>query len=82
MQSLGGLIHCAGIIHDELTVTSEGIETNFAVNYLSRYLLTRKLLPVLEKDPDPRAVIIAAAGHFSPNAAAAGSPSPSFSRGW
>jgi NAD(P)-dependent dehydrogenase (short-subunit alcohol dehydrogenase family) len=38
------LVLCAGIMRGEHTLTPEGIETNFAVNYLSRFALTRTLL--------------------------------------
>jgi NAD(P)-dependent dehydrogenase (short-subunit alcohol dehydrogenase family) len=38
------LVLCAGIVRGQHTLTSEGIETNFAVNYLSRFALIEKLL--------------------------------------
>jgi NAD(P)-dependent dehydrogenase (short-subunit alcohol dehydrogenase family) len=41
------LVHCAGIMRGRYTRTSEGIETNFALNYLSRFALTERLLPCL-----------------------------------
>ena len=41
------LVHCAGIVRGRHTLTPEGIETNFAVNYLSRFALTDALLPCL-----------------------------------
>jgi NAD(P)-dependent dehydrogenase (short-subunit alcohol dehydrogenase family) len=59
------LVHCAGIIENRVQLTPEGIELNFAVNYLSRYLMTRRLLPALEQSADPRVVIVAAAGFFT-----------------
>lgn len=42
------LVHSAGIIRGEPVITSEGVESNFAVNYLSRFTLTTALLPLLE----------------------------------
>jgi NAD(P)-dependent dehydrogenase (short-subunit alcohol dehydrogenase family) len=41
------LVHCAGIMRGRYTLTSEEIETNFALNYLSRFALTESLLPCL-----------------------------------
>src|SRR5205823_7378205 len=37
------------------TLTSEGIESNFAVSYLSRFALTARLLPLLEAAGQPNA---------------------------
>jgi NAD(P)-dependent dehydrogenase (short-subunit alcohol dehydrogenase family) len=64
-DALRAIVHCAGIISDRPEPTADGLEANFAVNYLSRYLLTRKLLASLERHPDPRVVIVAAAGYFA-----------------
>ena len=41
------LVLCAGIMRGRNTLTPEGIETNFAINYLSRFALTKALLPHL-----------------------------------
>jgi NAD(P)-dependent dehydrogenase (short-subunit alcohol dehydrogenase family) len=38
------LVLCAGIVRGHHTLTSEGIETNFAINYLSRFVLIERLL--------------------------------------
>jgi NAD(P)-dependent dehydrogenase (short-subunit alcohol dehydrogenase family) len=38
------LVLCAGIVRGQYTLTSEGIETNFAINYLSRFVLIERLL--------------------------------------
>ncbi len=42
------LVHSAGIVRGRRELTAEGIESNFAVNYLSRFVLTTRLLPLLE----------------------------------
>ena len=42
------LVHSAGIVRGRQTLTAEGIESNFAINYLSRFTLTQRLLPLLE----------------------------------
>src|SRR5260370_17910275 len=42
------LVHSAGIVRGRRVLTEEGIESNFAVNYVSRFALTNRLLPLLE----------------------------------
>jgi NAD(P)-dependent dehydrogenase (short-subunit alcohol dehydrogenase family) len=44
---LNYLVLCAGIMRGRYTRTTDGIETNFAINYLSRFVLTEALLPCL-----------------------------------
>jgi len=41
------LVHSAGVLMGSRKLTSEGVETNFAINYLARFTLTRRLLPQL-----------------------------------
>jgi NAD(P)-dependent dehydrogenase (short-subunit alcohol dehydrogenase family) len=52
-RSLHLLVHCAGMVRGCHTLTAEGIESNFAVNYLSRFLLTERLLPLLKVGAQP-----------------------------
>jgi len=40
--SAGTILHCREL-------TAEGVEKNFATNYLSRFLIVKRLLPVLER---------------------------------
>src|SRR5262249_7354572 len=47
-RSLHYLMLVAGIVRARRVLTAEGIESNFAVNYLSRFALTGYLLPLLE----------------------------------
>ena len=47
------LVHSAGIILNKLVITAEGIETNFVVNYLSRFAITNKLLALMGKSGKP-----------------------------
>lgn len=42
------LVHSAGVVRGRHILTSEGLESNFAINYLSRFILTRQLLGSLE----------------------------------
>jgi NAD(P)-dependent dehydrogenase (short-subunit alcohol dehydrogenase family) len=41
------LVHDAGVVLGRRELTAEGIERNFAINYLSRFELSRQLLPLL-----------------------------------
>ena len=42
------LVHSAGMVRGRRVLTAEGVESNFAVNYLSRFALTNRLLPLLQ----------------------------------
>src|SRR6266581_1071330 len=42
------LVHSAGVVRGRRELTAEGVESNFAINYLSRFVLTGRLLPLLE----------------------------------
>lgn len=54
-RALHWLIHSAGVVRGTRQLTSEGIETNFAVNFMSRFVLTKHLRPLLEApDADAR----------------------------
>ena len=46
-SALHYLVHSAGIVRARRELTDEGVESNFAVNYLSRFALTWRLLPLL-----------------------------------
>lgn len=54
------LVNNAGVILPEREVTEGGVELTFAVNYLSHFLLTRLLLPLLLRGP-ARVVNVASA---------------------
>src|SRR5215471_14090957 len=45
--ALHHLVHSAGIVRGRRVLTDEGIESNFAVNYLGRFVLTNQLLPAM-----------------------------------
>ena len=59
------LVHSAGIVRGHRELTAEGVESNFATNYLSRFALTGRLLPLLEAAGHPgktaRIVIVSGA---------------------
>jgi NAD(P)-dependent dehydrogenase (short-subunit alcohol dehydrogenase family) len=56
------LINNAGIIVQERKESEDGYELTFSVNYLSHFLLTRLLLPLLEHSAPSRIVNVASAG--------------------
>jgi retinol dehydrogenase 12 len=56
------LIHSAGVILSKRELTAEGIEKTFAIDYLSRFLLTNLLLDLLRSSAPSRVINIAAAG--------------------
>lgn len=49
------LVLCAGIVRGRLVLTSEGVESNFATNYLSRFVLAGRLLDLLKRAGMPGA---------------------------
>jgi NAD(P)-dependent dehydrogenase (short-subunit alcohol dehydrogenase family) len=56
------LVNNAGIWlsgDDERRESQDGIELSFAVNYLSGYLLTKMLVPIIPRSPDSRIVNVA-----------------------
>lgn len=56
------LVNNAGIISREREESGDGFELTFAVNYLSHFLLTRLLLPLLRRSAPARVVNVASAG--------------------
>jgi NAD(P)-dependent dehydrogenase (short-subunit alcohol dehydrogenase family) len=56
------LVNNAGIIARERKESDEGYELTFAVNYLSHFLLTSLLLPLLKDSAPARVVNVASAG--------------------
>lgn len=53
------LVHNAAIVDLGRVVTVDGFERQFAVNHLAVYLLTHKLLPMLQRRPGARIVVTA-----------------------
>lgn len=61
---LDAVVFCAGILSTVPEWTAEGLERNFVLNYLSRYLLARRLLPTLMEAPSGRLVLVSNAGMY------------------
>lgn len=61
---LDALVLCAGVLSTVAEWTDEGLERTLALNYLSRYLLARRLLPPLTGSPSGRVVLVANAGRY------------------
>ena len=60
---LDGVILNAAEARSQLTLTDEGIETNFATNHLAGFLLTHLLLPQLRSSAPSRVVAISSSVH-------------------
>jgi NAD(P)-dependent dehydrogenase (short-subunit alcohol dehydrogenase family) len=58
------LVHDAGVVLSRRELSAEGIERNFAINYLSRFVLTRQLLQLFAAGsrPDRAARIVIVSG--------------------
>ena len=61
-DSLHALVNNAGIAGPPRTETEDGHELHFAVNYLSHFLLTHELLPLLERSAPARIVNVSSIG--------------------
>jgi NAD(P)-dependent dehydrogenase (short-subunit alcohol dehydrogenase family) len=63
--ALDVLINNAGIVVKDRQVNADGHEITWATNFLGPFLLTRLLLPSLEKAPRPRVVNVSSTAHRS-----------------
>ncbi|XP_077467203.1 DHRS-12_like_SDR_c-like domain-containing protein [Stigmatopora argus] len=61
-KTLNVLINNAGAIMDKRDVNAEGLEKSFATNVLAVYILTKSLVPLLEKSADPRVITLSSGG--------------------
>jgi NAD(P)-dependent dehydrogenase (short-subunit alcohol dehydrogenase family) len=61
---LDAVVLCAGVFSTVAEWTDEDLERSFVLNYLSRYLLLRRLLPLLAEAPAGRVVLVANAGRY------------------
>ena len=63
-DALDAVVFCAGILSTVPEWTEEGLERNFVLNYLTRYLMVRRLLPALTESPSGRLVLVSNAGMY------------------
>jgi NAD(P)-dependent dehydrogenase (short-subunit alcohol dehydrogenase family) len=61
---LDAFVLCAGVFSTVAEWTDEDLERSLALNYLSRYLLLRRLLPLLAEAPAGRVVLVANPGRY------------------
>jgi NAD(P)-dependent dehydrogenase (short-subunit alcohol dehydrogenase family) len=61
---LDAVVCCAGILSTVPDWTPEGLERTLVLNYLSRHLLARLLIPMLADVPSGRLVLVANAGKY------------------
>lgn len=62
-QQIDILINNAGLYPDKRVITEDGFELTLQVNYLSSFLLTHALMPLLEASPEARIVNVSSIGH-------------------
>ena len=63
-SELDALVLCAGILSTIPEWTAEGLERSFVLNYLTRFLTARELLPLLGESPAGRVVLVSNAGRY------------------
>ncbi|MBN3295727.1 DHR12 reductase, partial [Amia calva] len=61
-KSLNVLINNAGCMVNQREVNAEGLEMNFAANTLGTYILTKSLIPLLEKCSNPKVITVSSGG--------------------
>jgi NAD(P)-dependent dehydrogenase (short-subunit alcohol dehydrogenase family) len=64
-ERLDALVNNAGIMELERRLSADGYELVFAVNHLSHFLLTLRLLPLLERSAPARIVNVASIGQMA-----------------
>lgn len=65
-DKLDVLVHCAGnIFPRRRTLTDDGLELSFAIQYMARFVLTNELLKPLRAAPSPQVMSVAGGGTIS-----------------
>ena len=63
-DTLDALVNNAGMLGRRHTLTKDGFEQQFQTNYLGHFLLTMRLLPLLERAPQGRVVMLGSIAHW------------------
>jgi NAD(P)-dependent dehydrogenase (short-subunit alcohol dehydrogenase family) len=63
-NKLDCLINNAAAFYFWLSITPEGFEKQWAINYLSHFLLTHELMPLLKHSPQPRIINLSSNSHY------------------
>ena len=58
-DTLDVLFQSAGIVPNQIILTSEGIEESFAISFLARYILTHELLPLVLQSEEKNVLTVA-----------------------
>ncbi len=58
------LVNNAGVLMRSRGTTKDGFETTFGVNHIGTFLLTRELLPILERSAPARVVVVSSNLHY------------------
>lgn len=62
-QPIDVLIHNAGLHLEARQETADNLETNFALHYLAPFIITRMLLPKMERDRKGRIIFVGSEGY-------------------
>jgi len=65
LPKLDVLINNAGVFKSSIATNQDGLDLRLVVNYLAPYLLTKELLPLLEKGTAPRLINLSSAAQAS-----------------
>jgi NAD(P)-dependent dehydrogenase (short-subunit alcohol dehydrogenase family) len=64
-EALDVLINNAAAVFDRHSTNGDNVELTLAVNYVAVYLLTRLLLPMIERSPNGRVIVVGSEAHRS-----------------
>ncbi|XP_022093224.1 dehydrogenase/reductase SDR family member 12-like [Acanthaster planci] len=64
-KTLDVLVNCAACVLPTRELTEDGFETNFAMNTMGVYILTKTLLPLLGQTPGSRVIMVSTQGVFT-----------------
>lgn len=62
---IDALIHNAGVLLPKYTTTVDGFEATFATQILAPHILTRNLLPILQRTGDARVITMTSGGMYT-----------------